>query len=131
MPKLTGDQLQLAIRYSEDLLRIDLWCGKAEELLRSARSLEPAISSFWQAVTERRPIEGRFGDVHAPYFMLVGFALENLCKAALLHRKRGALEGRIISRLPKFLTTHDLRSLFKQLGLAITVVHIRQRTHCS
>lgn len=114
------DESEIADRYSASLLQTQLWCEKARDLLRAAEALERNIETFWELVTNKQPIGGRFGDVHAPYFMLVAFAMENLCKAVLIQRNRRLLASQP-TRMPQFLKTHDLRNLFKLLNIKASV----------
>lgn len=121
MTASSQDPKDLAARYSTQLLCADGWHGKADALLRAAKLLEGDIDSFWQAVDTGAPLDGHFGDVHAPYFMLVAFALENLCKAVLIQDQRDSLSRSQIRRLPTFLSRHDLRYLFAHIGLRTTL----------
>jgi hypothetical protein len=63
--------------------------------------------------------------VYGPFFMLVGFAIENLCKAVLVHRRREELVAQKLTRLPDFLATHDLYQLLTDLGAQIPDAMVR------
>jgi hypothetical protein len=117
---MAGDAYELIARYSEELLRTERWISKADNLLSAAAVLETRIDDFWEAVRRRETPRGNFGDEYGPYFMLIAFAIEHLCKAALIHRRVGALKNAPLRRLPKDLKEHDLVCLINTIGLPIT-----------
>jgi hypothetical protein len=121
MRKPLAKEPQLMARYSEEVLRTELWISKADNLLSAATLLETRIDDFWDAVRRGETPRGNFGDAYGPYFMLIAFAVENLCKAALIHRRFGELKKAPLRRLPKFLVGHDLLRLIKAMGLSITL----------
>jgi len=107
-----------AIQFSEQMSEPHLWLRKANELLAAARVLEKEIQAQWAEieVQDRRIVRtsGRI-DVHAPYFLLVAYAVENFFKGLLVHRNRAELQGRVLSSLPKYLNEHDLLKLAKSV----------------
>jgi hypothetical protein len=82
------DEQQQRTQFGAVLADAHRWRDKARDLLEAAACLEPRVRNAWHNVRAKREPAGRwFDDVHGPYFMLVAFALENLCKAVLVHRR--------------------------------------------
>jgi hypothetical protein len=119
MRKLDPRRMLEAIQFSEQLCDPHLWLRQADELLAAARVLENEIKAQWtEIVVEDRHIvrtSGRIA-VHAPYFLLVAYAVENFFKGLLVHRHRDELRGRLLPSLPKYLNEHDLITLAKRVG---------------
>ena len=53
--------------------------------------------------------------------MLVAYAIENYCKALLVHMKRKSLQHSLLSKLPGYLKEHDLLKLAAHIRLDLTV----------
>ena len=50
----------------------------------------------------------------------MGFAVENLCKAALVHSERATTADRSNGKLPSFLKRHDLMDLLRDIGVTVS-----------
>ena len=94
-----------------------VWREKANDLLDAVACLTPRIEAAWQAHVEGRPLTKRFDDVYGCYFMLVAFALENLAKAVIVHRRRNEWSPET-TELPACLNSHKLPELLGEIGLA-------------
>jgi hypothetical protein len=94
----------------------EVWRAKANDFLATVACLTPRIESAWQSHAEGRPPTTRFDDVYGSYFMLVAFALENLAKAVIVHRRRGEWRPET-TELPACLKTHKLPDLLEEIGL--------------
>ena len=126
MPKKKFDPRRMfeAIQFSEQLSDPQLWLRKADELLAAARVLENEIQAQWAEIkVENGHIVSASGriDVHAPYFLLVAYAVENFFKGLLVHRNRAELRGWVLSSLPQYLNEHDLIKLAKRVGFSTDV----------
>lgn len=105
--------------YRDTLSDPQRWRDKARDLLDAAACLEPRVEQAWAAHREKGQSAGRhFHDVYGPYFMLVAFALENLCKAVLVHQRRSELPD-VLVKLPRFLNSHDLPDMLKQISVSV------------
>jgi len=121
-------------QYSESLLNWDLWIGKAEELLATARALEPNIRSYWDVVMsdvkELRYSKGGKPPhkppvyIQAVYSMLIAYALENLFKALIIGEQQDVFRNQIMSnggKLPAKVKDHDLIRLAKEAHFKFNV----------
>ena len=118
MAQLQAPKLQLAISYSEQLQDPVLWERKSKELLRAASLLRHQLEGHWSEILESKGVilgAPGMGDLQATYFILVGLAIENLCKGQLVGARQKDLQHRLIKKLPDYLSTHDLESLLHQL----------------
>lgn len=117
-------ELHLSIQYAEKLLDPELWIKKAEELLAAAQMLEPEVKKHWDVclsnLIDRTNIHVPT-DLQGPYFMLIAYALENLCKAALIRESKEKLRNKIVKQLPKKLEGHNLLDLVNKIELPIDV----------
>jgi LAO/AO transport system kinase len=106
------------------------WFWAADDLLSAAEALKPLVEAYWQLEHRRakRRQEGRglvaFSYVPDPrgiYFMLVGYALENLCKGELIQRGKIDVETVALEKgeLPKEMTSHNLTVLLQRLGFQL------------
>lgn len=110
--------------FTADLLDASKWFLAAADLLASAELLEPSVRSWWRSLLQR--IDG--SKVTTPerrvqrvYFMLLGFAAENLCKAALISRL-SSTERTVVRKagtLPARLKTHDLFTLLHHIAFPL------------
>jgi hypothetical protein len=124
MRKLDPRIMPEAIQFSEQLSDPHLWLRKADELLAAARVLEKEIQTYWTEIKieNRRIVRGSSRIyVHASYFLLVAYAVENFFKGLLVHRHRDELRGRLLPSLPKYLNEHDLVKLAKRVGFPTAV----------
>lgn len=114
-------EMMRAIWFTQDLLRTDLWLEKADSLLRAAARLEPDIETLWSDASKAEPPARGLYDVREQHFMLVAYAIENLCKAAAIHQRRESYANRLATRVPGELSTHDLRRLWRLVGMPMSV----------
>jgi hypothetical protein len=110
--------------FTADLLDLNKWFLAAADLLASAELLEPSVRSWWRSFLKRldgSEVETPERRVQRVYFMLLGFAVENLCKAVLI--KRLSATERVAVRkdgtLPSRFKTHDLFELLSQIGFPL------------
>jgi len=106
--------------FQRTLWNPDAWWDKADDLLRAADELRPTVERYWQAHIAGHAPDKRLHDTHGTYFMLVGFAVENLCKAALVHSERATTADRSNGKLPSFLKRHDLMDLLRDIGVTVS-----------
>lgn len=87
------------------------WRDAAEKLVRVAYKLESERSNV-----DKRFIAEGYADV---YYMLIGYALENYLKGALVQNL--LISGTFLEedKLDGFLNKHDIRELFSKAGLEI------------
>lgn len=104
--------------YSSHLLDSGIWIRRAGDLLEAAQPLEAEVGRTlvgwdWDGTDERESITN---GVVGVYFMLVGFALENLLKAKLITLESGrvAAEVRRTRKFPTFLKSHNLAVLARR-----------------
>jgi hypothetical protein len=108
-----------------DLLSARKWYDSAAELQAAADLLRPRVKEWWAILLpwqrEKQRIFIEHGG-HRAYMMLTGFVVENLCKGAILSRL--SFEDRRMvettARLPKWLQTHNLRSLVRRIDLPVS-----------
>ncbi len=103
--------------FADELVRnCNGWFTKARELLYAASLLERAIAARFPNPPS----------VHGSYFMLVAYAIENLCKGQLLRDRSEELRATVAKqikerepvKLPEWLKTHKLLALARSVGLA-------------
>lgn len=97
------------------------WIRSAQDLLASARELEPKIEALWESYRAHSKDKGvrlRPDHFQGPYFMLIAFALENLFKAGLVSKSswRYKQEFRENHKFPSDLKGHDLVELATKSG---------------
>lgn len=127
--------------YTKALLCPRSWIQKADELMEAAHLLEIELTRHWSSVSlegevpEVPPELIGLGNLQAPYFMLVAYAIENYCKAELVRANEKELRNRVlIKRLPKYLNDHDLRRLVGRLKLSLSILEeelLARLTRCS
>lgn len=98
------------------------WLKAARELHAAAALLEPFVSDQSQKHVANMLDNMNYSlgeDLRSSYLMLVGFAAENLLKAAIVKADPDRIrkEAATRKRLPKILHTHDLYELAKRAGL--------------
>ncbi len=130
-----------SLMYTKALLCPRSWIQMADQLMEAAHLLEIELTRYWSSVS----LEGKvpavppelmgLGNLQAPYFMLVAYAIENYCKAELVRANEEELrKSTLIKRLPKYLKDHDLRHLVGRLELSLTVLEeelLARLTRCS
>lgn len=122
--KINPKDYPLAIQFSEQLRRTELWITKGEELLAAAYILEVKLKSLWPKVRitnnikVKTPIE--LG-IQTIYFMLIAYAIENFCKALLIFRDREFLRHRLLTRIPGYIKEHNLQKLVDKIQLRFNV----------
>lgn len=122
--KINPNQLYQQINFSERLNNTYLWILKAKELLSAANQIKPVVKSKWGKIKIKngKVIDLSQGpNIQGVYFMLIAYALENLCKAILVHRKKESLKNRLLKSVPKEIQGHDLLKLVKNIGLRLNI----------
>jgi len=117
-------QLQQKIQFSERLNNVALWVSKAKELIFSADCLKPEIKSQWGkvAIQNDEVVNGSKNPwIQGIYFMLIAYAIENLCKVILIHRKKEEWKNRLLSKVPKDIKGHDLLKLTKDIKMHLNI----------
>ena len=115
---------QFTILFSGELVDVNLWIEKAEELLAAARFLESPVKAWWSKV---RIEHGQLvaphmrENVQAQYFMLMAYAIENYFKALLIQRNYESLRNKLHSRIPEYIKEHDLVKLAREVNFELTV----------
>jgi hypothetical protein len=108
------------------------WIDKADDLLHAASFLEPAVEKAYRswkkqlgisdALSQGDPTETpviRDGIVEV-YFMLVGYAFENLLKGLLVRRIAREKGGAAFkAKLPKSIQTHNVFCLAEELSIQL------------
>ena len=112
--RLQPDQLLKAIDFSNRLTDTKLWLRMADDLIAAANILEVEVVKYWSEIqvenkqivstSNRKYVQGAFS-------LLVAYALENYFKALLIHQERKSLKNKLLSKLPKYLSSHDLCKL--------------------
>jgi len=122
--KLKPNQYLLAIQFSEQFRRTDLWIAKGEELLAAAKILEADLKPKWSKVRVKKNkviSAARRLDIQSVYLMLIAYSIENFCKALLIHRNRESLRNRLLTRIPNHIKEHDLQKLVNAIQLKLSV----------
>jgi len=122
--KLKPNQYPLAIQFSEQFRRTDLWIVKGEELLAAAKILETDLRPKWSKirVKKNKVVSAPTGlDIQSVYLMLIAYSIENFCKALLIHRNRESLKNRLLTRIPNYIKEHDLQKLVNAIQLKLSV----------
>jgi hypothetical protein len=112
--RLQPDQLLQAINFSNLLTDKKLWIKMADDLIAAANILEVEVVKYWSEInvennrivstSNRKYVQGAFS-------LLIAYALENYFKALIIHQERKSLKNKILSKLPKYLSSHDLCQL--------------------
>jgi len=112
--------------YQSKLLSWRSWSEQAEGLLNAAELLVPEVEAVWQSHREwaKDPanINLKSDAVISIHLMLVAFSVENLLKAALVHKNYYKFddEFRQKGELPESLKKHNLSYLAKKVGFSFT-----------
>jgi hypothetical protein len=102
------------------------WFFVAEDLRVAAEALEPEIERYWKIEKERERIQEERGgllvftrnsDPTGVYFMLIAYAIENLCKGLLVKRAKDRVWETTSNsgEIPRDLLGHDLLTLLKSI----------------
>jgi hypothetical protein len=122
--RLQPNQLWQAIQYSEQLIDTRQWIEKADELIIAANFLEAEVLKYWSEIKiENNQIVGipKRKNVQQAYFLLIAYALENFLKALLIHQNQKTLNGRLLQKLPGYLSSHDLIELSSKARFNISL----------
>ncbi len=122
--KINQVQLYQQISFSKRLNDISLWISKAKELLFAANHIKPVVVSKWGKVKIKKGkivSISKDPDIQGVYFMLVAYAIENLCKAILVHQKQEKFRNRLLKKVPKDIKGHNLMNLAKNIGLRLSI----------
>jgi hypothetical protein len=100
------------------------WVSIANDLIKSAKLLEPNIQACWENLRahDQNPSVALIPNHYkGPYFMLMGFAIENLLKAGIVLRDSVALKSnfRKDQKFPEILKDHNLTKLAKKAGIQL------------
>jgi len=111
-------------QFESRLLGPIYWVQCADDLIASAKALEPSIDLVWERMNDRAKnpaLDVVLDNISGSYFMLSAFAIENLLKAALISLRRIEFvkEFRRTRKFPKILKTHNLYDLATALRLPI------------
>jgi len=112
------------ISFSERLNNTQLWISKTKELLYAANKIKPIINAKWKKIKvqhDKVVDRTRTPNIQGIYFMLIAYALENLCKAILIYRKKESLSNRLLKSIPDEMKGHDLLRLVKNIGLRLNI----------
>lgn len=105
-------------RYSESVANPDAWVAVARELMAAAAPLEARIAERWAACRARLgQNRARIPtNVQGVYFVLVGYAIENLAQAIIVRRDSAAIRKTVeLDRgVPKCLKGHGLFGFVKR-----------------
>lgn len=114
-------------QYIDQALKSESWLSNSEQLIKTAREFEKDLDILWGApanYSKRTENQPALGFIQGIYFMLIAYAIENICKAAIIKTNRIKLESEIVKtkKLPKSLNTHNLVKLVREkVGLDISV----------
>ncbi|MFC2023998.1 hypothetical protein ACFLTJ_00235 [Chloroflexota bacterium] len=132
--KLTSQEIYSHINYKERLVDYNNWLKKAKELFAAADELKPYIERSWE-IMKQDAKEGRYSkggmkphslppNIQGMYFMLIAFALENLCKAVYILENSDELTALDLfsgGSLPEEIRTHKLKNLVEKVDFNINV----------
>jgi HEPN domain-containing protein len=115
----TPEQRWHEIDFSNRLTDTSLWIRMADELVDAANILEAEVIKYWSEIQldeHNHPVSASGRKyVQGEYSLLIAYALENYFKALLIHRNQKDLKGRLLTKLPGYLHTHDLGELASKL----------------
>lgn len=101
------------------------WINSARCLLASAKELEPKVLELWKnyrTYAKSQPFNRLPVDYTGPYFMLIGFAVENYFKAAIVREKSGDFKKAFQEnkQFPKVLKKHTLTELAEEARFTLS-----------
>ena len=111
--------------YIEKVLNVESWLNNSRELIKTADTFENDLNILWGPITNYKKIDDTRPKLHTSqviYFMLIAYAIENMCKAVIVHKKRSKIKDEIKKKgkLPSFLKTHNLVNLVTD-GTGLTI----------
>ncbi|MBI5025565.1 MAG: hypothetical protein HZC12_02320 [Nitrospirae bacterium] len=112
--------------YIEKVLCAESWIINSQELFKTASEFENDLKILWGPpanYSTRNENQPSLSFVQGIYFMLMSYAIENMCKAVIIKMNKSKLENEIIKnkKLPNSLKTHNLINLVKdKLGIDIS-----------
>ena len=113
-------------QFRERLLNSNIWVSKAKELLSAACLLEKEVISQWENLKANNKKTVAFiPNLQGVHFMLIAYAIENLCKAIIIHKQRDKLRNRPITNIAKDfkdIKGHNLVRLVKKINMKIDIV---------
>ncbi|HCO94314.1 MAG TPA: hypothetical protein DIU00_10235 [Phycisphaerales bacterium] len=112
--RLKPDQILHAIDFSERLTDTKLWLRMADDLIAAANILEIEVVKYWSEIQFENNRIVKISNrkyVQGAYSLLIAYALENYFKALLIHRNIESLKGKLLTKLPKYLSSHNLCQL--------------------
>ncbi len=106
--------------YASKVSSPEAWIAVARELMAAASALEGPVEAGWEAM------RARFGrgeklkippNMHGVYFVLVGYAVENLAKAIIVARDTTGTRQQTVAaeKIPARLKTHNLFGLLRDI----------------
>jgi len=117
----------LFVQFAEIASEEEEWFFIVENLRAAAEALEPRFAEYWRVERERERIREEQGkllvfknnnpDPSGIYFMLIAYAIENLCKGLLIKRNRArvwdsaAKAGKLLGDV----LGHDVLALLKKI----------------
>jgi hypothetical protein len=102
------------------------WISIANDLIKSAKLLEPNIHAYWEnlrAHNQNPSIALIPNHCSGPYFMLMGFAIENILKAGIVFRDSVELKSNFQNdrKFPKILKSHNLSELARKADIQLAI----------
>jgi len=122
--RLQPDKLYQAIDFSERLTDTKSWLRMADDLIAAANILEVEVIKYWseiQVENDRIIKTPNRKYVQGPFSLLIAYALENYFKALLIHRNQKDLKGWLLTKLPTYLSQHDLVKLASKLKFKLDI----------
>ena len=121
--EIDWDQVHLSNYESRAFWHIH-WMYIAKDLIESAKLLEPRIEEVWEnlhAHSQNQSVALIPDHYTGPYFMLMGFAIENILKAGIVFRDSTELKLNFgaTRKFPGILKDHDLPKLAKKAGIRL------------
>jgi hypothetical protein len=96
----------------------------ADDLIAAANILEVEVIKYWseiQVENDRIIKTPNRKYVQGPFSLLIAYALENYFKALLIHRNQKDLKGWLLTKLPTYLSQHDLVKLASKLKFKLDI----------
>jgi hypothetical protein len=105
-------------RFIEQVLCAESWIVNSQQLLKTASEFEKDLNILWGPTSnykKRNENQPSLGFVQGIYFMLIAYAIENMCKAVIINKNKSKLKSEITKKkkLPDSLNTHNLVNLVR------------------
>ena len=123
--RLKPNQILNAINFSERLTDTKLWLMMADDLIAAANILEVEVVKYWSEIQIENNRIVKISNrkyVQGAYSLLIAYALENYFKALLIHRNIESLKGKLLNKLPKYLSSHNLCQLASKSKFKLTLL---------